>query len=163
MTLDTLLFAASIGVGATAFMDVVAYAQKQLFAQPSLDYTMVGRWCGHAIQGRLIHRPISASQPIQAERSLGWGLHYCIGMIFAWGFLVVVGQAWLQSPRLLPALAWGGFTVLAPFLILQPGMGAGIAARHMPNPNIMRIRSLFAHLCFGFGIWAAAMCVERLS
>jgi hypothetical protein len=48
-------------------------------------------------------------------------------------------------------------TLAAPFLILQPGMGAGLAARRTPSPNRARIRSLAAHLSFGIGLYVAAL------
>lgn len=163
MTTDIFLSALLIGIGATAFMDLIAFAQKHLLSQPSLNYAMVGRWLGHAIQGRLLHRPISASPPIPAERLLGWSAHYLIGVLFALGFIAVVGQNWLEAPSLFPAMTFGGLTVLAPFLILQPGMGAGLAARLMPNPNVSRLKSFFAHLSFGFGLWFAALCLSTLS
>ena len=39
------------------------------------------------------------------------------------------------APTFLPALLVGIGTVAAPFFILQPGMGAGIAASRTPNPR----------------------------
>ncbi|MDF3939614.1 DUF2938 family protein, partial [Achromobacter denitrificans] len=47
-------------------------------------------------------------------------------------------------------------SVAAPFLILQPGMGAGIAASRVPKPNTARARSLMAHASFGVGLYLAA-------
>lgn len=60
-------------------------------------------------------------------------------------------------PRLDIALAFGAVTVLAPFLVLQPAMGAGLAARRTPRPGIARLKSLLAHLSFGAGLWVAAI------
>lgn len=148
--------AAVIGIGATAFMDLVALVQKHVLSQQSLNYAMVGRWLGHVARGRLVHRPISASEPIARESAIGWCAHYLIGIVFAAAFLALVGQGWLESVSLVPALAFGAMTVLAPFLILQPGMGAGLAARCMPNPNAARLKSILAHLSFGLGIWLTA-------
>lgn len=162
MATDIFLNAVIIGIGATAFMDLIAFAQKFLLAQQSLNYALVGRWCGHAIQGRFVHRPISASQPIPLERWFGWAVHYLIGVLFALVFLAAIGQSWIEAPSLVPALTFGGLTVLAPFLILQPGMGAGLAARLMPNPNVARLKSFGAHLTFGVGLWIAATCLTKL-
>ena len=69
----------------------------------------------------------------------------------------VVPTDWLAHPTLMPALGFGVMTVLAPFLILQPGMGAGVAARKTPQPNVARLRSLLAHFSFGLGLWIAGL------
>lgn len=161
MTTEIFYSAVLIGVGATAFMDLIALSQKLIFSQQSLNYAMVGRWLGHVARGQVVHRHIMASDPVPAERLLGWSAHYLTGVVFALGFLVVVGRSWLETPSLLPAITFGVFTVLVPFLILQPGMGAGLAARLTPDPRIARLKSVFAHLSFGTGLWVAAKCLSK--
>lgn len=153
LLIDALL----LGAGATAFMDIVALVQNRLFGIPSLNYAMVGRWFGHLLGGAFIHRPIGKSRPIRGEAALGWIAHYLIGVAFAAMFLVLVGAGWLSRPALMPALVFGVMTVLVPFLVLQPGMGAGIAARKLPEPNAARLRSLFAHFSFGLGLWITGL------
>ena len=46
-------------------------------------------------------------------------------------------------------------------LILQPGMGAGVAARRTPRPNVARLQSLVTHAVFGAGLYVAGW-VARL-
>lgn len=162
--MTTFLFnAALLGMGATAFMDVIALVQKRILSQPSLDWGMVGRWIGHLACGEFCNHPISTRQPIPFERAIGWCAHYLIGVVFALAFLALVGQGWLRGPSVLPALAFGALTVLAPFLVLQPGMGAGLFARNMPKPNNARLKSFVAHLSYGMGLWVAAICVSEFS
>ncbi len=132
MPSDLLLRAVLIGVGATLVMDLWALLLKRLFNAPSLDYAMVGRWIGHLPRGRLTHPGIARSAPIAGERAIGWIAHYAIGVLFALLLLALWGPAWAARPTLLPALIVGIATVAAPFLILQPGMGAGIAHSRMP-------------------------------
>ena len=151
------LRAALIGIGATAVMDVWAIVQRRLFAIPSLNYSMVGRWIGHLPSGRFIHKSIANSPPVRRELIIGWGAHYAIGIIFAALLLAICGPQWAGKPTLLPALVFGIASVGAPFLILQPGMGAGIAAANTPNPNTARLRSLVAHLSFGIGLYLSAL------
>lgn len=152
-----LIDALFLGVGATAFMDILALLQKHLLGIPSLNYAMVGRWLGHLPSGRFIHRPIGKSTQIQAESALGWVAHYLIGIAFAITFLVLVGSDWLARPTLMPALGFGVMTVLTPFLVLQPCLGAGVAASKAPQPNVARFRSLLAHSSFGLGLWIAGL------
>lgn len=146
-----------IGVGATALMDLWALLQRRLLGIPSLDFAMVGRWLGHLRRGRLRHEGIGRSLPVAGERALGWTAHYVIGVVFAVLLLALVGNGWVQAPTLWPALAFGVLSVAAPFFILQPGMGAGIAASKTPAPGKARLRSLVAHSVFGAGMYLSAM------
>lgn len=161
---DLLLRAVLIGVGATLVMDLWALLLKRLFGAPSLDYAMVGRWIGHLPRGRLTHPGIARSAPVAGERAIGWIAHYAIGIGFALLLLAIWGPAWAALPTLPPALIVGIATVAAPFLILQPGMGAGIAASRTPKPGVARLRSLMAHASFGVGLylagWVAAASLD---
>ncbi|MEP0070471.1 DUF2938 domain-containing protein [Pyruvatibacter sp.] len=160
--MDIFLAAVLIGGGATVVMDVWALFMKSAFGIPSLDYRMVGRWIGHLPRGRVMHSPIGASPAIGGEKTLGWTAHYAIGVGFAWMLLLIVGLDWAQEPTVLPALVTGLVTLVAPFFILQPGMGAGIAAAKTPAPRTARLRSLMAHLSFGIGLYLAALALSFL-
>lgn len=152
-----------IGVGATAFMDLWAWGQKRLLGIPSLDYAMVGRWLGGLTRGKIIHEAISRSTPISGETAIGWTAHYAIGIVFAGLLVTVAGEDWLRQPALSSALLIGLATVAAPFLILQPGMGAGIAASRTPRPVAAWIRSIVAHLSFGAGLYLTASAMTRVA
>jgi Protein of unknown function (DUF2938) len=148
--------AALVGVGATVFMDAWWLLQKRVFGVPVLDYAMVGRWLGHLARGRLRHDAIAAAPPVARERLLGWTAHYAIGVAIAGVLLGVAGVGWAHAPSPAPALAAGLASVAAPFLLLQPALGAGIAASRTPRPNVARRRSLVTHLVFGLGLYLAA-------
>lgn len=165
---EVLQFAAralAIGVGATATMDVWAVLLRRLFHARSLDYALLGRWLGHLPRGRFIHDSIARAEPIRGEAILGWSAHYAIGVLFAGALLALWGMDWAHRPTLTPALIVGLGTLVAPFLILQPGMGLGLAARRAPNPHVARLRSLATHTIFGFGLylwaWATAAILDR--
>ena len=51
-------------------------------------------------------------------------------------------------------LAFGLVTVAAPFLLMQPALGVGIAASKTPNPTAARLRSLMTHAAFGLDLAA---------
>jgi hypothetical protein len=143
------------GVGATLFVDGWALLRRRLFGIALPNYALVGRWFGHMARGRFRHAAIAAAAPIRGEAALGWIAHYLIGIAFAAMLLVLFGASWLQRPTLLPALLVGVASVGAPLLLMQPGMGAGIAARHMPRPNAVRLQSLATHVVFGAGLYVA--------
>jgi hypothetical protein len=161
--MNDVLSLALIGVGATLVMDAWSIVRKQLFGIPPADYGMVGRWIGHMTHGQFRHERIAAAPPIPGERILGWSVHYLIGIVFAAALVWIVGSEWLRRPTLAPALAVGIVTVTAPFFVMQPGMGAGIAASRTPKPNAARLQSLITHTVFGFGLWAAAWVVKSAS
>ncbi len=151
------LDALAIGVGATALMDVWAVALKRFWCIPSLNLAMVGRWLGHLPRGTFTHVNIAQAAPVRDEAILGWTAHYLIGVLFAAVLLALAGQEWVRQPTFAPALLAGLVSVAAPFCILQPGMGAGLAASKTPHPGAARLRSLMAHTAFGIGLYLAAL------
>jgi hypothetical protein len=144
-----------VGAGATAATDLWAIARKRLLDIPPPDYGLVGRWLAHMARGRFRHDRISAAPPVRGERLTGWTAHYLIGITFAALVPGIWGLAWLRDPTIGPALAVGLGTVAAPFLVMQPGMGAGIAARRTPRPAAARLQSLITHAVFGLGLYAS--------
>ncbi|MDF3832969.1 DUF2938 domain-containing protein [Cupriavidus basilensis] len=151
-----------IGAGATAATDIWAAAQKRLLGIPPLDYALVGRWLAHLARGRFRHDPIAASPPVQGERLIGWIAHYLIGMAFAALLLVFWGLDWTRHPTLGPALIVGIGSVAAPFLLMQPGMGAGVAASRTPRPAAARLHSLVTHGIFGLGLYGTGWVASLL-
>lgn len=150
------------GVGATAVMDSWAIARRHLLGTPPPNYGLVGRWIAHMPRGRFRHDSIAAAPAVRGERLVGWTAHYAIGIAFAAILPALWGPAWLRDPTIGPALAVGIGTVAAPFLVMQPGMGAGIAASRTPRPAAARIQSLVTHTIFGLGLYAAGWAASFL-
>lgn len=153
--MNPLLSTVIVGLGATAVMDAWGIVRRPLLGLPPPDYGLVGRWIGHMPHGRFRHPSIAAAAPVRAERVIGWTAHYLTGIAFAGILVGLWGVGWLQAPTLLPALAVGLGSVAAPFLLMQPGMGAGLAARRTPRPGRARIQSVLTHAVFGLGLYAA--------
>ncbi len=160
--MDMLLSTLLIGTGATLVMDFWSLVRERWLGIPRPDYGLVGRWVGHMRHGRFRHAAIKAAPALRHERLLGWGVHYLTGIGFAALLLGGWGLAWVREPALGPALAVGLCTVAAPFLLMQPGMGAGLAARRTPNPVAARRQSLVTHAVFGLGLYAAGWLARGL-
>lgn len=156
-----LLHALPIGLGATLLMDLWVLLRRRLFGLPALDYALVGRWLLYLPRGRFCHRPITASAPLPGEGLVGWSAHYAIGIAFAALLPLFWGLDWIRTPTLAPALIVGLGSVAAPFLLMQPGMGAGLFARRLPRPWAARLQSLLTHGVFGLGLYAAAWLLSR--
>jgi DUF2938 family protein len=61
-----------------------------------------------------------------------------------------------------PPLLVGIGTIVAPWFVMQPAMGAGIAGSKSPNPTATRLRNLGMHTVFGIGIYVAAATMSAL-
>lgn len=150
-----------IGSGATLVMDGWAFLLRR-FGIPSLDFAVLGRWIGHLRQGQWIHEGIARAKPVRGELLIGWCAHYSIGIAFAAVLLSTFGLEWARSPSLFPALFIGIVTVLAPLLVLQPALGAGIASSKTARPIFNSVKSLVTHTVYGFGLYLTALATAAL-
>ena len=155
-TVEIITHAIVIGAGATAVMDLWAACLRRFWREPSLDYALLGRWIGHFPSGHFMHESIASAAPVRHERVIGWSAHYAIGIVFAALLLLVWGPEWLERPTVLPALIVSSVTLVAPFLIMQPAMGAGAAASKTPRPQLARLRSIVTHTVYGVGLYVSA-------
>jgi hypothetical protein len=163
MTPEGLVSIILTGLGATAVTDAWTLLRQRLFAIPPPNYALVGRWIAQMAHGRFCHVSISAAPKARAERAIGWTTHYLIGVAFA-GLLALFCDAdWFRHPTPAPALITGIATVVAPFFVMQPAMGAGIAASRAARPNMARFHSVVMHAVFGLGLYAAAKLFSVLS
>jgi hypothetical protein len=145
-----------IGIGATMVSDLWGWVRSPLFGVPAPDYAIVGRWIGHMTRGQFRHERIASAPRIRDERLIGWLAHYGIGIAFAFSLFAVVNGSWMHEPSLMPALIVGIATVAAPFLVMQPGIGAGFFASRTPRPAVARLHSLALHTAFGIGLYLSA-------
>lgn len=150
-----------IGIAATATMDLWLLFLKRL-GVPTLDFALIGRWVGHWPRGVFAHEAIAKAPAVAGELALGWSFHYATGVAFAALLVSVEGLQWARTPSLAPALLLGAGTVAAPWLVMQPALGAGLASRKTASPSRNRIRSLANHMVFGLGLYLAAVLVAAL-
>lgn len=142
-----------IGVGATLTFDLWGLFLKHTFKVAPSNFCLLGRWILYMPDGIFKHSNIASTQQKNRECIVGWTTHYATGILFAIAFLAITGKDWLQHPALIPALLFGVTTVLAPFFIMQPAFGLGIASSKIAKPMPVRLRSLMNHSVFGFGIF----------
>jgi hypothetical protein len=142
-----------MGLGATLAFDLWGLLLKRLFGIAPSNICLVGRWLRGMLAGRFRHVNIAAAPQEPGECATGWIAHYSIGVMFAGVFVAFAGSGWLANPKPVPAIAFGAVTVLAPFVIMQPAMGLGVAAAKTANPAQARLRSLLNHIAFGAGLY----------
>lgn len=152
-----------MGLGATLCFDLWGLALKWTLGIPPSNICLVGRWMCGMPKGAFRHANIAASPPLRAECAVGWIAHYLIGITFALAFAALAGHGWLEHPTPLPAVLFGVLTVAAPFCIMQPAFGLGIAASKSPHPAQARLRSLLNHAAFGVGLYLFALLANVLA
>lgn len=161
--LDLVARGIAMGVAGSALMDLWSAVLRRRFGIPTLDYRLLGRWIGHFPRGRFVHERIASADPVAGERPLGWLAHYTIGVTFALVLLAIWGRTWLAAPTIGPALIIGIGTIVAPWLVMQPAFGAGIAGSKTPNPTATRLRNLGTHTVYGIGLYAAALVMASVT
>lgn len=157
---DILVKAVLIGAGATALLDLWALFLNRVFGLPAPNWALVGRWFAHLPRGRFVHQDIGKAEPVPNELALGWVMHYVVGITFAAALLAIWGPGWARDPSFLPALIVGLATVGCGWFILQPGMGAGIAAAKRPNANQVRLLNIIGHTVFAIGMYGTALLIR---
>jgi hypothetical protein len=151
-----------MGIAGSALMDLWSAVLRRRFGIPTLDYRLLGRWIGHIPRARFVHDRIASSPAVAGERALGWIAHYAIGVTFALVLLAIWGRSWAAAPTIWPALVVGIGTIVAPWFVMQPAMGAGIAGSRTPNPTATRLRNLGTHTVYGVGLYVAALALAAV-
>jgi hypothetical protein len=155
--LEFILRAVLIGAGATVILDGWALLATRAYGAPAPRWDLVGRWIAGMAHGRFVNRNLGGTPPVPGELMLGWVFHYAIGIGYAVLLLAIWGLGWARDPTLAPAIILSFLTLAAPFLVMQPGMGAGIAASRTPDPTAVRLKSVIGHTVFGLGLYVSAL------
>lgn len=145
-----------LGTTATVLFDLWLLSQK-LMGRRVLNLALLGRWIGHFRQLTFVHKNIAQASNIKLEWMIGLIAHYAIGIGFAALLLLGVGKPWLLKPDIFPALMVGVCTVVFPLLLMQPGMGGGLAFTKTATPFKNCLNSVCNHLVFGVCLYLAAI------
>lgn len=158
--IEPMLKGVLIGLVATACLDTWAAIAKHILKLPTADWAMVGRWFGHMPRGVFLHQPISRAAPVRNELTLGWIGHYLIGVLYGTTYVYIVRFALDGEPSLISGLGFGIATLFAPWLIMQPAMGAGVFASRTPRPAVVRLMNISMHALFGVSLYVAWLVVS---
>ncbi|MDP8567408.1 DUF2938 family protein [Methylophilus aquaticus] len=148
-----------LGTTATVLFDLWLLSQK-LMGRRVLNFALLGRWIGHFKQLKFVHKRIAEAPIVPLELIIGLIAHYVIGIGIAVLLLLAVHEGWLLKPDIFAALSVGACTVVFPLLIMQPGMGGGLAFTNTASPFKNCLNSLFNHMVFGLCLYLAAMLMR---
>ncbi|MCF7518109.1 DUF2938 domain-containing protein [Pseudoalteromonas sp. L21] len=160
MSVNDIYVITFVGIAATLFIDLYAFLLAKVFKIPSLNFCLVGRWGLGLLDGKFMHQNIAASPVKHFECVFGWCVHYFIGVLFSFLFILLVGIAWLEQPTLIAACIFGLASVCMPFFVMQPALGMGIMATKTANPFQARLKSSVTHLLFGVGLYLSAQFMQ---
>lgn len=160
MSFSMVTTAVAMGIGATMLLDLWAQALNRAFGIPTPNWALVGRWFAYLPRGRFLHDDIARTEPLRQELAVGWAMHYAVGILFALVTVALGGAGWVARPTLLLPLAVGLVTVGCGWFILQPGMGAGIAAAKRPDRSRIRLLNVLGHIVFGLGLYGVALLLR---
>ena len=155
--LDLLAPAIAMGVAGSALMDLWSAVLRRRFGIPTLDYRLLGRWIGHLAKGRFAHQRIAVAEPVPRRARPGLGRPLCdrgdVRARTGGPRRPRRGSTRRRSGRPWPSASARSS---APWFVMQPAMGAGIAGSRTPNPTATRLRNLGTHVVYGLGLYAAA-------
>ena len=157
--METLYQGVLIGVIATIGQDIWEAIVKHIFRFPTAGLALIGRWLGHMPKGVFVHHSISESTAIPNELLIGWVAHYVTGIVYGVMYLSIVQILLSSDPTLASALIFGFVSLVAPWFIVQPGIGAGVFASKAPRPGMVRLVSLSLHMVFGLSLYAAWLLI----
>lgn len=151
--MDIAVKVALLGIFATIAIDTWATFSNKALNLPRTDWAMVGRWLSHIPTGKLVHNSIRSTSQANHEKLLGWTFHYCIGIVYAALYTMIVLLILDGQPSLASAWVFGMATILSPWLIMQPCLGMGFCATKAAHPNKVRLQNLAIHSIFGTALY----------
>jgi len=156
-----LLQVAIIGAFATALADLWQQLLKRLLDMPTANWRLIGRWVAAMRSGRFVHHSIIEVAPVPGEAAIGWIFHYLVGVVYAAIYLALVRVLPGTGPNLTSALIFSLATLVAPWFLMQPALGFGVMARHLPGRLEVSVVTVTTHMMFGLGLFLGmALCVS---
>jgi hypothetical protein len=157
--METVYQGVLIGVIATIGQDIWEAIVKHIFRFPTAGLALIGRWLGHMPRGVFVHYSIRESAVVPHELLIGWVAHYVTGILYGVTYLSFVQILLKSDPTILSAVIFGLVSLMAPWFIVQPGMGLGVFASKAPRPGMVRLVSLSLHMVFGLSLYAAWLLI----
>ncbi|MGA1058768.1 MAG: DUF2938 family protein [Burkholderiaceae bacterium] len=138
------------GVAATLALDLWQRLVFRLGGYPASNWAMVGRWLVVLLRrGVIFNDRLTKTDPVEREAAIGWTLHYLVGIGYALLYWALWQVACMIQPTWGHGALFGVISVVVPWFFFMPAMGAGLLARHAPNPSLTCAFALAGHTVFG--------------
>jgi len=152
-----------VGLVANVTLDVWQQVFRLLFKFPITNWAMVARWIAHIPQGHLAWPDIGKAPPVPNELFWGWVVHYAVGPSLGALYVALMRFVFHQPLSFAAAFAFGIVTVAITWFVIEPLLGAGPAARNVPNGNLVRAQDLTSHAAFGVGLYLGGVLAATLA
>ena len=151
----------SAGVIACLAMDAWQQLLRRLTGIPATNWAMAGRWFVLTLKRRtMYHATIDNEPPFANELPIGWIVHYCVSVIYAVFYWMLMLQGMIQ-PTLADGFLFGAVSVVVPWFYFMPCMGKGVMGKFTPNPMKAFLISLSNHLVFGTAMGFGFLLVQE--
>ena len=148
-----------VGVVATLMLDIVQQLMKLAFGWPTTNWGIIGRWAAGLPQGQFVNQQIGKSPPVKNELTLGWLVHYGVGIAYGAIYLFLVYVVFGTTPGFVPAMIFGLGSVAVTWFMMEPILGAGVMGGNTPNPMVTRLHDLGSHFGFGLGLYLGGLLI----
>ena len=108
----------------------------------------------------MYHATIDNEPPFANELPIGWIVHYCVSVIYAVFYWMLMLQGMIQ-PTLADGFLFGAVSVVVPWFYFMPCMGTGVMGKFTPNPMKACLISLSNHLVFGTAMGFGFLLVQE--
>lgn len=141
------------GLIATLIFDIFQISLSYSYNINKTKWNLVGRFFVGIIDKNYFHENLNDESPIKNELIIGYFIHYLIGSIF--GFIyVVLNIIFFQQPSLVLSLLVGFITVLGSWCIMMPyAYNIGFFGCKKDEQKQMMVQNLIAHFIFGIGLY----------
>lgn len=151
-----------VGVVATATLDVWQQIYRMLTGMPITNWAMIGRWAAYIPKGQLVHEDIGKTPAVPNEATLGWIVHYAVGIGYAIVYLLLMWFVFQSPPGFVSAMIFGAISVSVTWFVMEPILGAGMMASKTPKPSAVMIQDFTSHLSFGLGLFLGVAIFRAL-
>lgn len=148
-----------VGVAATVMLDAMQLLMKQIFGWPATNWGIIGRWAAGLPKGKLVNTEIGKSPQVENELTLGWLVHYGVGIAYGAIYLFLVYQVFGTTPGFVSAMIFGLGSVAVTWFMMEPILGAGVMGANTPDPMVTRLHDLGSHLGFGLGLYLGGLLI----
>lgn len=150
------------GIVATVTLDLWQQVFRLAFGLPITNWGMIGRWVGHFKDGQFVHKDIGKAPPIPGENTLGWIVHYVVGIGYAVVYFALMWLVFRAPVDLVSALVFAALSVSVTWFVMEPILGAGVMAAHVPGRARVLAQDFTSHLSLGFGLYAGDLVARAV-
>jgi MFS family permease len=144
--------AIGVGIFATMVMDLLNRSLASFNLISVARYESIGRIFSNWFRGDFVHPGFGALKVYSNEFLVGISVHYSIGIILAFAYLIAASRLAEETPKGIIAVAYGLSTSVFAWFLMFPAVGLGPFGSAAPESMHLFRTSFVNHLSYGIGI-----------